>query len=945
MGRLLEARAVLIALAAIFAVSVAAMMGLQINRAYHEAVEQGFRDVRNLANTLAQHTHQSVLGVDLVLQGLTAPELVPVLLDPQRQTQAYGILRSRARILPGVLGLMVLTADGRIFNSSNDLPHIDMSARPEFLALRDGADVVLSPPTMGKGGTSKDRPVIVMSRRIESPDGKFLGTVEASISIDYFLEFYGNLDIGSRGVIGVVRKDGVAVIRYPFQESLYGRPQNTSPIYQAYKKTAGQGELLSTYVSDGIDRLTAYRDVADIDVFVSVGLAVDDVLAGWRRSASIEGAAGAALILLMASLVYMANRFLTAREAARQNVTARLNQLAASSADIAAIHTGAGLVDGMRRMVQELIPGGQADVRFGTARVGVGHDVAAAPQQITVPLQTKGGRVLGTLHVARPDGPPLTDQDVAVLMQLATIGTVALENVELLADSQRLTAQAERARAEEAEARRRIEDVFATMSEGVYTLDRKGRFTFLNDNAVMMLLRPREELQGRVWWEVYPHMRESELRAVFTQVVEKQASAEYVLEYETHEGTQWMDVRVFPTKDGCSVYIRDITQRIDTESKLRQAQKMEAIGQLTGGIAHDFNNLLTVVLGNIDMLVESLHTNPRMKHVAEVARDAALRGATLVARLLAFARRQALAPRAVDVNALTRNLEDLLRRTIGEAVTVIMKRAPDLWQANIDPTQMENALLNLALNARDAMPAGGALTIATSNAHLDPDAGEDAPPPGDYVLVEVRDTGTGMSEDVRSRAFDPFFTTKPVGQGSGLGLSMVYGFVRQSGGHVRIESDVGKGTAIRMYLPRAGAAETLAPAPAVATPTPAGHETVLLVEDDELVREHLSVTLQALGYAIIPCATGREAIDIVSGGAQADVLLTDVVLGGGMNGHSVAEKIKELRPDMPVLYMSGYTEDAIIHEGRLDPGIHFISKPFRRQEIARKLRDVLSTHR
>jgi CheY-like chemotaxis protein len=257
---------------------------------------------------------------------------------------------------------------------------------------------------------------------------------------------------------------------------------------------------------------------------------------------------------------------------------------------------------------------------------------------------------------------------------------------------------------------------------------------------------------------------------------------------------------------------------------------------------------------------------------------------------------------------------------------------------------MENALLNLALNARDAMPIGGTLTIETANAHLDPDAGEDAPPPGDYVLVEVRDTGTGMTEDVRSRAFDPFFTTKPVGQGSGLGLSMVYGFVRQSGGHVRIESEVGKGTAVRMYLPRAGVAETLDSAAPVAAPLPSGHETVLLVEDDELVREHLSETLKSLGYAIIPCATGREAIDIVSGGAQADLLLTDVILGAGMNGHGVAQKIQELRPEMPVLYMSGYTEDAIIHEGKLNPGIHFISKPFRRQEIARKLRDVLSAH-
>lgn len=535
MGRLLEARAVVIALAAVFAVSVAAIMGLQINRAHDEAIQQGFRDARNLANTLAQHTHQSILGVDLVLQGLAVPELSPVLLDPQRLTQASGILRSRARILPGVLGLMVLTADGRVFNSSNDIPKIDMAERPEFIALRDGtADVVLSPPLKGQYGSSKDLPVVIMSRRIESADGKFLGTAEASISIAYYMEFYGNLDIGSRGVIRLVRKDGVTIMRYPLEESIFGRPAtSSSPVFDAYKASGGQGELFSTYVSDGVQRLTAFRDVADLELFVTVGLALDDILAGWRRSAAIEGAAATALILLLASLVYMANRFLTAREVARQDVTARLNRLAASSADIAAIHTGAGLVEGMRRMVHELIPGGEADVRFAMARVGVGHDATVEPRQITVPLQTKGGRVLGTLHVARPDGPPLTDQDVAVLMQLATIGTVALENVELLADSQRLTAQAERARAEEAEARQRIEDVFATMLEGVYTLDRQGRFTFLNDNAVAMLRRPREELEGNVWWEAYPLWRDSELARMFDRVVATQAPAEYEHEYET----------------------------------------------------------------------------------------------------------------------------------------------------------------------------------------------------------------------------------------------------------------------------------------------------------------------------------------------------------------------------------------------------------------------------
>ena len=241
------------------------------------------------------------------------------------------------------------------------------------------------------------------------------------------------------------------------------------------------------------------------------------------------------------------------------------------------------------------------------------------------------------------------------------------------------------------------------------------------------------------------------------------------------------------------------------------------------------------------------------------------------------------------------------------------------------------------------MPQGGTLTIETNNAHLENDYVDDTQiVAGDYVMVAVGDTGTGMTAEVRSRAFDPFFTTKPVGQGSGLGLSMVYGFVRQSGGYVRIDSEVGKGTTVRMYLPRA--LDESHPTAVMADPAtvPVGHETILLVEDDELVREHLSETLKSLGYVIIPCSTGREAIDMVEGGLQADLLLTDIMLAGGINGHGVAQRIQELRPELPVLYMSGYTEEAIIHDGRIDAGIHFISKPFRRQDIAVKLREVLS---
>jgi nitrogen-specific signal transduction histidine kinase/CheY-like chemotaxis protein len=407
--------------------------------------------------------------------------------------------------------------------------------------------------------------------------------------------------------------------------------------------------------------------------------------------------------------------------------------------------------------------------------------------------------------------------------------------------------------------------------------------------------------------------------------------------------TRWIDVRAFPSKDGITIYSRDITPRVESEAKLRQAQKMEAIGQLTGGMAHDFNNLLTVVLGSADTLVDSLANHVHLRKIAESIRDSALRGATLVARLLAFARRQALTPEAVSINELLEGLDDLLARTIGENVKIKISRGANLWHTNIDPVQMENAIINLALNARDAMAGGGALTIETRNVRNDAEPlAFDQIEAGEYVMVSVSDTGSGMSPEVLQRAFDPFFTTKPIGQGSGLGLSMVYGFVRQSGGQVRISSIVGQGTTVRIYLPRSTAMEPAQTVHLEQDNMPLGHERILLVEDDELVRAHLAETLTSLGYKVLPCASGQEVLGMIKSGVEADLLLTDIILSGGPNGHRVAEQIKELRPRMPVLFMSGYTENAMPADGNFDPSMHFISKPFRRQQIATKLRAVFA---
>jgi len=387
---------------------------------------------------------------------------------------------------------------------------------------------------------------------------------------------------------------------------------------------------------------------------------------------------------------------------------------------------------------------------------------------------------------------------------------------------------------------------------------------------------------------------------------------------------------------------RDVTAQRDAEARLHQIQKMDAVGQLTGGVAHDFNNLLTVIIGALDQDPERVPADLRPS--IEQALRAAERGAALTHRLLAFSRQQMLVARNVDFNRLIRDMDDLLRRTLGEHVDIELKLSADLWPALADSGQVENSLLNLAINARDAMPNGGKLTIETVNVNLDEDyaAGNAEVAPGDFVMLAVTDTGTGMPPDVLARVFEPFFTTKEVGKGTGLGLSMIYGFAKQSGGHVKIYSEVGHGTTVRLYLPRLSNASTSAESTATAVVLgKGGGETIMVVEDNPDVRRLVLRQLRDLGYAVIEAANGPQALKIIEGGASIDLLFTDVVMPGGMTGRQVAEAAKGRRPNLKTLFTSGYTEDSILRLGKLDPGVRLLSKPYRKHELATRIREAL----
>jgi PAS domain S-box-containing protein len=393
---------------------------------------------------------------------------------------------------------------------------------------------------------------------------------------------------------------------------------------------------------------------------------------------------------------------------------------------------------------------------------------------------------------------------------------------------------------------------------------------------------------------------------------------------------------------GAVIVYRDVTEAKNTERQLRQAQKMDAIGQLTGGIAHDFNNILTVITGTIEILASAVADRPQCAAIAKMIDQAAERGAELTRHLLAVARRQPLRPHEADVNALIVDTTKLLRASLGEHIEIEVMLEDDAWPALVDTSQLTTALLNLAVNARDAMANGGKLTLETGNTYLDEGYAKNQGEvrPGHYVMIAVSDNGSGIPAAIRDKVFEPFFSTKGTGKGTGLGLSMVYGFVKQSGGHIKVYSEEGHGTTIKLYLPRAATPAVEAVVVHPAAPV-GGPETVLVVEDDALVRTYVTAQLRNLGYRTLEAGNAAEALAIADSGVGFELLFTDIIMPGSMNGRQLAQEVVRRRSGLKVLFTSGYTENALLDHGRLPPGVLLLAKPYRKSELARMLRQAL----
>ncbi|HTE35866.1 MAG TPA: ATP-binding protein, partial [Reyranella sp.] len=490
---------------------------------------------------------------------------------------------------------------------------------------------------------------------------------------------------------------------------------------------------------------------------------------------------------------------------------------------------------------------------------------------------------------------------------------------------------------------------------GVLVLDAKGRVLFSNAAARKLLghqdgvsVRDIQKLSVGYHADGVTRLTGREMPSAQVLRGEPFDEQEIVLRPADGRPPQHLVVSGRPLRDaagaisGAALVYHDVTAWRETERKLQQSQKLDAIGKLTGGVAHDFNNMLTVITGTTETLVAGLSDHPTLKKTAELIDVAAERCGELIQHLLAFARRQPLHPRNVDINGTVLDIAKLLRPTLGEQIEIDSILEQEVAAAHIDASQLANSLLNMAINARDAMPNGGKLLLETRNVVLDEAYAQANPDvlPGPYVMLAVSDTGTGMSKEVQDKVFEPFFTTKEVGKGSGLGMSMVYGFVKQSGGHVRIYSEEGHGTTIKLYLPPA---RGQAPAAVAAAAPPAGgSETILVVEDDDLVRNFVTTQLQSLGYQTLDTSDGPSALQAVKNGLPFDLLFTDVILPNGMTGRQLADEVAKLRPGIKVLYTSGYTDNAIVHQGRLDPGVLLLSKPYRKSHLAKMIRQALT---
>ena len=606
-------------------------------------------------------------------------------------------------------------------------------------------------------------------------------------------------------------------------------------------------------------------------------------------------------------------------------------------------------IEDLKRGTTVVIADAEQDPR--TTATAAALKAISAQSFVNMPVTEQGGLV-ALLYLNHAHAREWSAEELAVIREVAERTRVAVERRRAEDELRHLAASLERQVAERTQERDRV---WKHSRDLLVVIGADGIFRAVNPAWTEILGHPVDQVVGRSFLEFVWRDDADRTRRGLDKAVAMQDLTNFENRYAHRDGTpRWISWHTAVEGETVFAYGRDITagkkaeaELVVAQEALRQAQKMEAVGQLTGGIAHDFNNLLQGITVSLQLIKAKLKVGrpEGLDRYIDMGQDSVRRAAALTQRLLAFSRRQTLDPKPTDVNRLVSGMEELIRRSVGPAVEVEVIGAGGLWPTLVDPSQLENSLLNLCINARDAMPDGGRLTIETANKWLDERAAKERElAPGQYISLCVTDTGTGMPADVVARVFDPFFTTKPIGQGTGLGLSMVYGFVRQSGGQVRIYSEVGRGTTMGLYLPRhsgeAGDSATLGAAPASER---GDGETVLVIEDEGTVRALIAEVLEEAGYRVIVAPDGPSGLRAFESAPRVDLLVTDVGLPGGMNGRQVADAARVIRPALKILFITGYAENAAVGNGLLERGMAVITKPFEVAALVNKVRDIVES--
>ncbi len=856
------------------------------------------RDVEASASLLADHASRLFEVADVALRGAAGLSTGLDWDAAARSAELQRELKTMASTLPYVEDVWLNDATGALRSTSFAFPAPASNAadRDAFKAqVRPTDRMYVDGRIIGRvTGT----PTFLLARRLQDGTGAFRGMASVTADLSYFTDFWGKVRLPPRAEVTLFRAQTFDVLARHPDAGPGDAPDPTGALRAAIGASREAGLVDPAAAGGAGDRIIAYRRVGDLPVYLAVGVPEAAVAAAWRGR--LAGYAPLALAAMLGLAGLSAFGFRQAGRDALATAALKRAQVDLSEANarlertVEARTAEARASEGRLRLILE----------SATEFAIIATDLAG-----TVTHWSTGARnVFGwepADAVGRSARLIFTPEDQAAGVLEAELGKALTEG-------------------------RAADDRWQTRRDGS---------RFFATGALVPMRGPDGAPTGflKILRDRTREHEADEARRSLNATLER-------LVAERTRGLEAANERL----------VAEAASRQQAEEQLRQAQKMEAVGRLTGGIAHDFNNLLTIISGSLDMARRRLGRGDavRAETLLGQAAEGADRAAALTYRLLAFSRQHPLAPEPVDANRLVGGMSDLLGRTLGETVAIETVLAGGLWRTHADPNQLESALLNLAVNARDAMPDGGQLTIETANTHLDESyaASREEVAAGQYVMVAVSDTGTGMAPEVVARIFEPFFTTKPVGKGTGLGLSQVYGFAKQSGGHVAVYSEAGHGTTIKLYLPRfrqVGEAaavdrvvevrrEPVAPlVPATAA------ETVLVVEDEPMVRAFSVAALEEAGYRVLSAGDGPSGLAILDAHPEVRVLFTDVVLTGPMNGRKVADEALRRRPDLKLLFTTGYTRNAIIHHGRLDEGVKLISKPFTSASLAAKLRAVL----